>query len=663
VSRTTRRARAAGAGQAGPGWARLALVAAVAVTYGQACGFGFVSLDDWNNIVDNPYVSQPSAAGVAALWRQGYEALYIPVTYTFWALQAALFRGGATAQGPAPLWPQCFHAVNLVLHALNTLLVFELLRTLLALFAGGEGSRGPGARVSCGGTGMAAGPGAGEAAEPSGWPAWWPAAAGAGLFALHPVQVEPVVWATGAKDLLSGLLSLAALRWSLAWAALSRGRDPSASGRAPRPGGPGAEASDASPAGRRARGQTGRSGLQWRLEPGTRLFLLATASYSLALLAKPSAVAVPLVALAAVWLGAGSAPLAAVRMWGGWAVLALPVVACNKALQGNEILTFVTPVAQRPWVALDALGFYLVKLAVPWQLGADYGRSPQMVLGAGELAFVFVAVGGMVLAAILAWRHRSAAVAVVLFGAPILPVLGLVPFGFQDYSTVADRYLYLAMMGPALAVACLVKARDGHWLRTAWLVALVALAARSSVQVGAWKDSQSLFSHGLAVNPRSHWLKNGLAHSLMQENRDAEAVAVFEEALALRPGYDDARVNLGVAYGKLGRFESAVEQFRAVLSRNPGDTAARQNLGMALARGGQLEEGIREFRETLRRRPNLAGCHDELGIALARSGDLRGAARHFAEALRFEPDRASARAHLEKALRQLEAAGLDPNGP
>ena len=610
------------------------------LTYGRSCGFGFVSLDDWNNIVDNPYVSQPGGGGVVALWRQGYEALYIPLTYTFWALQAALFRVAATAAGPASLWPQGFHAVNLALHLLNSLLVFELLRTLLSLAEAGR-------RVP---------------AAPR-WPDWWPAAAGAALFALHPVQVEPVCWITGAKDLLSGLLSLAALRWSLAWALLRRDgagapREPSLRQRADR-----GEAPNSAAEGRGSRSEPRRPDLPWRPERATRLFLLATAAYSLALLAKPSAVAVPLVAGALGWLGAGLSTRAVARLCGGWAVLALPVIACNKALQGNEILSFIAPVMARPRIALDALGFYLGKLALPWQLGADYGRSPQAVLESGEWGFALAGLGGMVLVAALGRRRRGAALAGALFLAPVLPVLGLVPFGFQDYSTVADRYLYLAMLGPALALAWLASACDRRGLCWAILLALLALALRGWVQVGAWRDSESLFSHGLAVNPRSHWLKNGLAHSLMQENRDAEAVRVFEEALALRPGYDDARVNLGVAFGKLGRYEQAVEQFRTVLARNPGDTAARQNLGMALARGGQLEEGIREFRETLRRRPSLAGCHDELGVALARSGDLRGAARHFAEALRFEPERASARAHLQKALGQLEAAGMDPNGP
>src|SRR5690606_27079675 len=100
-----------------------------------------------------------------------------PVTYTAWAVQRALFQrywgtwgdGGNSRQSEARL----YHTVNLVLHAANTLLVFHL---LLAL--GGVG---------------------------------WAALAGALLFGVHPVQVEPIAWISGLKDVLSGFFSLLCL--------------------------------------------------------------------------------------------------------------------------------------------------------------------------------------------------------------------------------------------------------------------------------------------------------------------------------------------------------------------------------------------------------------------------------------------------------------------
>ena len=120
---------------------------------------------------------------------------------------------------------------------------------------------------------------------------------------------------------------------------------------------------------------------------------LATCAFVLALLAKPSAVAVPVVA----WvLDCGILK----RSWrqsakslGGWVVLALVFVGVTKAAQSTVQVDFTSSL----WARL--------------------------------------------------------LIAAAVFAAALLPVLGLIPFGFQQISTVADRCVYLSLLGPALALA------------------------------------------------------------------------------------------------------------------------------------------------------------------------------------------------------------------
>ena len=59
-------------------------------------------------------------------------------------------------------------------------------------------------------------------------------------------------------------------------------------------------------------------------------------------------------------------------------------------------MAFVPSLAVRPLIALDAIGFYLGKLFVPLQLGADYGRTPQFVLGGAsfQIGWVLLPVAG-----------------------------------------------------------------------------------------------------------------------------------------------------------------------------------------------------------------------------------------------------------------------------
>ena len=103
---------------------------------------------------------------------------------------------------------------------------------------------------------------------------------------------------------------------------------------------------------------------------------------------------------------------------------------------------------------LKGVAFYLSKLVVPFWLGPDYGRAPEWVLAQWWHWFTGLVPWGL---ALWLWSRRTrvpwlvAAVGVFVTG--LLPVLGLVPFAFQAYSTVADHYMYSAMLGPALALA------------------------------------------------------------------------------------------------------------------------------------------------------------------------------------------------------------------
>lgn len=115
--------------------------------------------DDFTFIVQNPRLTEPG--GFGRIWLNGIpDEHYWPVTYSvLWAIRA--------------LWgiePAAFHAVNILIHAANTLLLWAVLRRIEV----------PGAWL------------------------------GAALFGVHPVHVESVAWALELKDVLSGLCVLAA---------------------------------------------------------------------------------------------------------------------------------------------------------------------------------------------------------------------------------------------------------------------------------------------------------------------------------------------------------------------------------------------------------------------------------------------------------------------
>jgi tetratricopeptide (TPR) repeat protein len=137
------------------------------VSFGPFIGNEFVTLDDDYLIYNNPAVKSFTWSGIKHVFTHYDPQLYIPVTFLSFQLNAAMF--GMNAAG--------FHLVNVLLHALNAVLVFFILRRLSTndLVAGLT----------------------------------------AILFAIHPLQTEAVLWAAGRKDVLSGFFCLLSILWYL----------------------------------------------------------------------------------------------------------------------------------------------------------------------------------------------------------------------------------------------------------------------------------------------------------------------------------------------------------------------------------------------------------------------------------------------------------------
>ncbi len=137
------------------------LVLAVVAIYFATFGFDFINLDDDLYVVDNPAI-RGGLTFSAVKWAltSFYAANWHPLTWMSHAFDISLF--GLSAGG--------HHAVNVIFHAANSILLFVLVRTLTGRF--------------------------------------WESAAVAAIFAVHPAHVESVAWIAERKDVLSTLFWL-----------------------------------------------------------------------------------------------------------------------------------------------------------------------------------------------------------------------------------------------------------------------------------------------------------------------------------------------------------------------------------------------------------------------------------------------------------------------
>src|SRR5215813_6421198 len=166
----------------------------------QVHNHAFVLWDDGLHVYENPYLQALTFDNIKAIWREPYVELYIPLTYTLWALIAAVARGGSPGPtGGSPFAPEFFHTLNLLVHLLSVLVVWRIVRLLLERTVPHTTTSPPLSRVE------------------------WAAGGGALLFAIHPIQVEAVAWVTGFKDVLCGFLVYVAIWQYLRYA---RGEGP-----------------------------------------------------------------------------------------------------------------------------------------------------------------------------------------------------------------------------------------------------------------------------------------------------------------------------------------------------------------------------------------------------------------------------------------------------
>lgn len=414
---------------------------------------------------------------------------------------------------------------------------------------------------------------------------------GALLFACHPLQAESVAWVTETRGVLASLFGVLALERHVAASSAARGR------------------------------------------ASVRLEVAATIAFALALLAKPSVAAVPAIAFLLDRFVLGRPLRRLLPPLFVWIAMAVALLAATKSQQTAETMRFETPAWARPLVALDALGFYLEKLASPFRLAIDYGRKPAWLLEHPARLLNGLVPLALLGALLLLPGRRTWIVALGVFAAALLPVLGIASFHFQDISTVADRYVHLALLGPAFALAAGLSRPGAGRLAAPAAIALAALGFLAWRQAGVWSESERLFRHALEVNPRSRVARTNLAVIQSMRGQKEEAARAYRAVLELEPNDPVARDNLGLLLLEESKFDEAIELFRGAVQDDPRYPFARTHLALALIRSGRMDEAEPVLREALRVQPGNYSAHLTLGQLCFVKGRTEEAVTEFSAAL------------------------------
>ena len=575
------------------------LVIAIAAIYAPVRHAQFFYLDDDFYVTENPAVRDGlTVAGLRQAFFGSHGALWMPLAFTSHMIDVSLF--GLTPEGP--------HVVNVVLHAVNALL-------LLGLLWRATGALGPSLTA-------------------------------AALFAVHPLRVESVAWIAERKDVLSALFGLLTLH---VWVSFTREPTP-----------------------RRYRSVAAGTILALMAKPmlvTLPLLLLCFDWWPLRRVGRPGPDGKPLtpmdlvrekMPLLAIAFAAAAITLLAAGMQGALVALHNRSLAARVA---HAIVAYVWYFAKTIWPS--GLGvFYEYPAWTGWQIG-----TAMLLVAATVMVAVRTRQSAPWFGAGLAWFALGLFPVIGVFQAggqgmadrfTYVPAIGLVTAVVWTFHHAArarvTRGIFAGTAVVAVAVLAVVAHRQARFWTTSETMLTHTLAVTSDnwrvetalgnvlVNQGRHAEAYAHFAHAQRVRPDDAGSEYGLGVALDGLGRTDEAVPHYREALRLDPSFWRAHNNLGVFLVRRGDVQAALHHFSEAVRLNPEARDATDNLRAALDLAGFPKEQTDGY---------LKGLLTWSAAIASDQGTARGAA--YSARLEHELFESHA-AELQ------ECAGTDPNG-
>jgi protein O-mannosyl-transferase len=543
---------------------------------------GFVAWDDPENFVNNTNYRGLSWSHIFWMFTTFHMSLYRPLTwlthgfdYLVWGME-----------------PIGYHLTSLVFHVGNAVLVYFLSQRLLKM---AQGQSPPANRVLRIGAAFAA-----------------------LLFALHPLRVEAVAWASGRSDVVAAFFLLLTMVCYLKAVELS---------------------------------QT-RSLVYWKW------LILAWLNFALSLLGKVSGIMLPVLLLAldyyplrrlprkfnqwfrteTRWIFLEKLPFAALA--GATSLLALMAKYHFDAVATLEDYGVISRLSQ----TFYGLFFYVWKTLLPLDLSPLYEKLSYLRrVNHIDIASACVVTALTVLLYILR-KHWPAGLACwVCYVILVTPVLGIMPYGPQ---VVADRYSYVASVGWSVLAGCgalsvwrLWDSRPSHnrlvmIFNAVSAMLLITLGFLTWRQTHVWHDSERIWKQAVKVDPQSSLARMYWGLELVRQRKFDQGIEQLRLAVRLDPSSYDTHNTLGYALIAQGRADEAVQELQNAISIDPRRPGAQNNLGNALANRGDLNEAVDHFMTAIRAAPEQADGYYNLARVLAEQNKINEAIENYHLALR-----------------------------
>jgi tetratricopeptide (TPR) repeat protein len=486
----------------------------------------------------------------------------------------------------------------------------------------------------------------------------WRSAAVAAIFAWHPLHVESVAWIAERKDVLCAFFWMLTLFLYVRYAA----------------------------------------------KPSIARYLSAFGSFILCLMAKPMAVTLPFVLLLLDYWPLNRIselvsyqpekilPRFPQKSWRQLIIekipfLLLTIAGCGLTLAAQQLAIASTvglPILQRLAHSLIAYNHYLLALFIPINLAVYYPY--QIQISRLTVAFSVIIPGLVTFLGIKNYQRRPyILVGWLWYLGTLIPVIGLVQVGDQAW---ADRYTYLPSIGLFILLIWFLCGviKNRIMLQSIFVIVTILLITTTSIQLGYWKNTRTLFEHTEKVTqnnymaitvlgsllaqehkldeameyyqkalsyqpdfPKAHFF---LGNALAEQDKLDEAIAEYQKALWFRPIEEQTHIFIGMALAKQKKYDEAIAHYNAALKLNPDSAIAQNNLGRIFHMQGKYDLAVKHYNAALAIDPKLAVAYNNLGILLLQHGDSTNGIHQLREGLKLNPTNSETEFNLAFALNQ-----------
>ncbi|XP_016054581.1 PREDICTED: transmembrane and TPR repeat-containing protein 1 isoform X1 [Miniopterus natalensis] len=332
----------------------------------------------------------------------------------------------------------------------------------------------------------------------------------------------------------------------------------------------------------------------------------------------------------AAWSGCHS-PLPAEPKSGGFPVSPRAVWSMMRFLTYSYLLAF------NMWLLLAP-----VTLCYDWQVGSI--PLVETIWDTRNLATILLAVvmallGLHCLAAFKRLEHKEVLVGLLFLVFPFIPASNLF---FRVGFVVAERVLYMPSMGycilfvHGLSKLCTWLNRCGATTLTVSTVLLLLLFSWKTVkQNEIWLSRESLFRSGVQTLPHNAKVHYNYANFLKDQGQNREAIYHYRTALKLYPRHASALNNLGTLTRNTAE---AKMYYQRALQLNPQHNRALFNLGNLLKSQEEKEEAVTLLKDSIKHGPEFADAYSSLASLLAEQERFKEAEEIYQAGIKNCPD-------------------------